>query len=154
MAVSGLPEREIEMALSFGASIRLQIAALCFIIIVIIDFIKSKRIKLLTTNLFSVMLGMSAIYMLVDISTIFTITNFTDSIVNVIAHKLFFIMTVTIVFLMSAYVEFTGNARNKNINTALTVIWVLPYIMCMIGILAGDLYYVCDDKGVYSYGVS
>lgn len=149
-----LPEREIEMAFNFGASIRLQIAALCFIIIVIIDFIKSKRIKLLTTNLFSAMVGMSAIYMLVDIATIFTITNITDSIVNVIVHKLFFVMTLTIVFLMSAYVEFTGNARNPNINSALLVVWVLPYFICFIGILAGDLFYVCDDKGVYSYGHS
>lgn len=145
-------EREIGMAFSFGASIRLQIAALCFIIIVIIDFIKSKRIKLLTTKVFSTMLGMSAIYMLVDILTIFTITNLTESVINVVAHKLFFIMTLTIVFLMSAYVEFTGNARNKSINTALTVVWVLPYILCIIGILAGELNYLCDEKGVYSYG--
>lgn len=152
--VPHLHEREIGMAFSFGASIRLQIAALCFIIIVIIDFIKSKRIKLLTTKIFSTMLGMSAIYMLVDIGTIITITNYTDSVINEVIHKLFFIMTLTIVFLMSAYVEFTGNARNKSINTALTVVWVLPYILCIIGILAGELYYLCDEKGVYSYGPS
>lgn len=140
------------MEITFGSSIRLQIAALCFIIIVTIDFIKSKRIKLMTTKIFSTMLGLSAIYMLVDILTIFTITNFTDSVVNVIAHKIFFVLTLTIVFLMSAYVEFAGNARNKSINTALTVVWVLPYILCFIGILTADLFYLCDDKGVYSYG--
>ncbi|MGN1106206.1 MAG: hypothetical protein ACI4RH_06100, partial [Huintestinicola sp.] len=140
------------MEIIFGSSIRLQIAALCFLIIVIIDFIKSKRIKLLTTRTFSVMLGLSAIYMLVDIFTIYTITNMTDSIINVIAHKIFFVLTLSVVFLMSAYVEMMGNARNKNINTALTVVWVLPYLFCTIGVITADLFYVCDDKGVYSYG--
>ena len=140
------------MEFGFGSSIRLQVAALCFIIIVIIDFIRSKRIKLLTPRIFSAMLGTSAIYMLFDIMTIFTITNLTNSPINEIVHKIFFILMLSVVFLMSAYVEFTGNARNKNINNVLTAVWVLPYIVCVIGMIPAELYYKCDAKGVYSYG--
>ena len=60
---------------SFGTSIRLQAAALCFIIVVMVDFIRSEKLKLLTTKIFGAMLGTSALYMAADILTVYTISN-------------------------------------------------------------------------------
>ncbi|MCI7767951.1 MAG: EAL domain-containing protein [Oscillospiraceae bacterium] len=135
-----------------GTSIRLQVASLCFLILVIIDFIRSKRIKLLTTRIFSGMLCVSAVYMLFDIATVYSIYMFPGSAVTDIIHRVYYILMLTVVFGMSAYVEFTGNARNKNINNALIAVWILPYIICTLGMLLGDIEYICDESGVYSYG--
>lgn len=143
-----------KMGLDFeiGTSIRLQVASLCFLILVIIDFIRSKRIKLLTTRVFSGMLCVSAVYMLFDIATVYSIYMFPGSLLTDIIHRIYYVLMITVVFGMSAYVEFTGNARNKCVSNALTAAWILPYIICLAVMLFGDILYVCDENGVYSYG--
>lgn len=137
---------------SFGTSIRLQAAALCFIIVVMVDFIRSEKLKLLTTRIFGAMLGTSALYMVADILTVYTVSNMRDTLFNEIAHRIFYVLMLTVVFLESAYVEFAGNARNKKVNIPLTVLWAVPYIVCVIGMMTADIQYICDEKGVYSKG--
>ena len=139
---------------SFGTSIRLQAAALCFIIVVMVDFIRSEKLKLLTTRIFGAMLGTSALYMVADILTVYTISNMRGTLFNEIAHRIFYFLMLTVVFLESAYVEFAGNARNKKVNIPLTVLWVVPYIVCVIGMMTADIQYICDEKGVYSKGMA
>lgn len=138
----------------FGTSIRLQAAALCFIILVMIDFIRSEKLKLLTTGIYSAILGTSALYMFADILTVYTISNMRGTLFNEAAHRVFYILMLTVVFLVSAYVEFAGNARNKNISAPLTALWILPYIVCVIGMSVSGIEYICDEKGVYSRGTA
>lgn len=139
---------------SFGTSIRLQAASLCFIILVMIDFCRSERLKLLTTRIFGAILGTSALYMFADILTVYTISNMAGTAFNEIAHRIFYLLMLTVVFLVSAYVEFAGNARNKSISIPMTVLWVLPYIVCVIGMMTAGIEYICDENGVYSRGAA
>lgn len=139
---------------SFGTSIRLQAAALCFIIVVMVDFIRSEKLKLLTTRIFGAMLGTSALYMVADILTVYAVSNMRDTLFNEIVHRIFYVLMLTVVFLESAYVEFAGNSRSKKVNIPLTVLWAVPYIVCVIGMMTADIQYICDEKGVYSRGMA
>ncbi|MBP1545041.1 MAG: EAL domain-containing protein [Oscillospiraceae bacterium] len=138
--------------LEIGISLRLQFASLCFLILVVLDYIKSKRLKLLTTQIYSVMLSVSLLNLVFDVLTVIMICNFPDSPLNGFFHRIFFFLTLSVPFLMSAYLEFTGNARNKNVSRTLTVLWLIPYAVCTLGIIFGEVYYINDKNGVYSYG--
>ncbi|MGN0653757.1 MAG: hypothetical protein ACI4KD_02435, partial [Oscillospiraceae bacterium] len=71
----------------FVSLAKVQIASLCFVLLVVVDFVRSKRIKTLTTKIFSGLLATVTLYILTDILTVYTILNFTDAPINEIAHR-------------------------------------------------------------------
>ncbi len=96
--------------IDFVSGVKFQIASLCFVLLVVVDFVRSKRIKTLTTRIFSGLLATVTLYILTDILTVYTILNYTDAPINEIAHRFFFFLLLTSVFMFSAYVEFVGNS--------------------------------------------
>lgn len=142
------------LAMTFATGTKIQVAALCFLILVIIDFVRSQRIRLLSTRIFGAVLGLSAAHVAAEIATVYTIINMQDSVVNDIAHKIYYSLLLGTVFAFSAYVEVVGNARNSNISKAATVLWVVPFAACLAGIFAGNINYFADEHGVYSTGLS
>ena len=140
--------------IDFVSGVKFQIASLCFVLLVVVDFVRSKRIKTLTTRIFSGLLATVTVYILSDILTVYTILNFTNDLINEIAHRVFYFLLLTSVFMFSAYVEFVGNSRNKEVSTIASAVWILPYLICSVGIFVGSLEYVVFEKGVYSMGFS
>ena len=138
----------------FGTSIRLQLAAVCFIGLVIFDFMKAKRIKLLTTRIFSILLWTSAVYMLLDIATIYTLTNLPGTLINEIVHRLFYFAMISVVMCVSTYVEFAGNIKTAKIKLLPTLFWIVPYVVCAVGIFTQNLTYIRNSHGMYSTGIA
>lgn len=138
--------------MDIASGIKIQVAALCFIVLVIIDFVRSKRLRLLTTRAFAAVLALSAGHIAAEILTVYTIINLQQTVANDIAHKIYYLLTLGSVFAFSVYVEFAGNARSRTVSKPLTVLWVVPCVATAVGILLLDINYVADEYGVYSYG--
>lgn len=140
--------------MDFASGIKIQIAALCFVVLVIVDFARSKRIRLLTTRIFETVLALAMGHIVAEIVTVYTIINMQQSIVNDIAHRLYYFLLLASVFAFSVYVEFAGNSHRRKKHKFITVLWVLPFILSTIGIGIGGITYVADEYGVYSNGFS
>ena len=125
--------------MTFAIGTKIQVVSLCFLILVIIDFVRSQRIRLLSTRIFSAVLALSAAHVAAEIATVYTIINMQDSIINDIAHKIYYALLLGTVFAFSAYVEVAGNARNSSVSRLATVLWALPFAACLAGILAGNI---------------
>lgn len=140
--------------MTFLLGVRIQMSALCFLILVIIDFVRSQRIRLLSTRIFSVVLALSAAHVAAEIATVYTIINMQDSIWNYIAHRVYYSLLLGTVFAFSAYVEVVGNARNEKISKLSVVAWLVPLAACLAGIFVCGINYVADSSGVYSSGAA
>ena len=79
--------------IDFVSGVKFQIASLCFVLLVVVDFVRSKRIKTLTTRIFSGLLATVTLYILTDMLTVYTILNFTNDLINEIAHRVLFSFT-------------------------------------------------------------
>lgn len=133
-------------------SIRLQIAALCIITVVIIDFFQTDKIRLVSSRWFSFMLIVGELFVLLDISTVMTLVHCQYSILNTIAHKAFFLMMLTFVSSFAVYIEIITNVRSHISKTRFFQLLSIPYIISVIGILFAKVEYVVDERGVYSKG--
>lgn len=140
------------MGIEFVTSIKLQLASICFLVALMVDFVRRKRVKLITTRWFTVMLVLTLVYLFSDILTVFTIRNMTDTLFNEICHKVFYTLLVSVVFSFSVYVELIGNTYNYHIKKWKIAVWVAPYIISLLFIIIGDVQYFVDEKGVYSMG--
>lgn len=55
----------------FNLNSRLQVAALCFLAIILYDYFKNRKLPLLSTKFFSLLLFFASLNIVADISTVF-----------------------------------------------------------------------------------
>lgn len=137
-------------------SIKLQIAEICFIIVIFFYYMRHKRIKLLRVSCFEILIVSMLLYLITDIITVYTINYMVDSAFNTLMHRIFYILMLTCIFLFSAYQEIIGNpfTRTNKKLIFLAAIWILPFIICLVGTIVSPIEYIIDARGSYSAGTA
>ena len=138
----------------FQSNSKFQVAIVCFMAAIIIDFLRNKRVKLFSTALFEGMLFCASAYLVFDILTVYTISNMQDSIINDICHKLFFFFLLTTVFSIALYVEYMGMVQKRVYSKSWIVSLIVSYVILVVCIFVSGIKYTVDENGVYSSGVS
>lgn len=137
----------------FFNNIRFQIVSCLVLMVLILSFIHSNRLKLRSIRLFTMLLLCTAVNLIADIATVYTITHM-DTVpawVNRGCHMLFIATLNTLLYGMFRYVSALyerGRSAHKLRHTLL----MLPYIASLIMVLFGKLYYFNDGVQAYSYG--
>lgn len=133
--------------------IPLQIVVLCFFMIIFTDYLKNKKLSLLSNKCFSMMLYFTAVNLFFDLLRFYTILN-TDAVstmVNRICNQVFYISFIMIVVSLYWYIEISGHNQERMKWKKITLS-MIPLGFSMILILFGELNYFVDTNRVYAYG--
>lgn len=136
-------------------SIKFQILALAVLVVIFIDFLRSKRLPLISTNTFFLFWGASLINIAADLASYYTL-NRMESLpawVNTIMHQLYIGSLDVVVFLLFIYVSFLSGAQ-KRIAKPVLFAFSLPFLVSVFFavFMPNLIYYHVDDLGAYSYG--
>lgn len=144
------------MIWEFMNLIKLQIAEMCFLLVIYIFYVRSRRLSLLVNRCFKLMLTISLIYLCFDICTVFTVNFAWDTSLNFIAHKFFYILMLLCVFSFSIYLEVSGNPKYKfNLKSIIfTVLYFIPLLFFLIGVIVSPIKCIRSERGAYSDGVA
>lgn len=140
------------MDMTVLSSARFQIAALCFLAIVVFDYVRSEKPKISSTRWFTAMLTCATLYLIVDIITVFTLFYQQDSVANRVFHQAFVLLLASTIYSISLYVEILGNGDLRRVNKVFLAVISVPYAIVVGFVFFGELSYVCDENGLYSYG--
>lgn len=137
----------------FILSMRFQLAALCFFVIIIYDYLKNKKLPLLSTKYFTSMMVFAGLYLCCDISTVYTITHMNEvtPFVNRLCHQLFITTILIMIISLYLYIEILGH-NQKRISTLKLCLIMIPGFFTMVMVVFGELYYYVDETVFYSYG--
>ena len=137
----------------FEHNIRFQLAALCCYAVIVVDYIRGKKTNLAASKWFNLMLVLTGLYLVFDISTVYTITYIPTSFINRLCHQLFIGCLDTLIFSLWVYVEMIGH-RFTNMKKPVIVMCIAPYVISMMTVIFGKLEYHIDTAGgvCYSYG--
>lgn len=137
----------------FGVNIRLQVAALCFLIIIIYNYSKMEKLPLLSTRIFNGMLLFTSISLIFDMCTVYTITHmdWVSPQLNRLFHQLFIGSLDTNIYLFYMYVLTLGNNQKRKSKFVL-LLHSTPAILAILVVIFAPLYYYVGSDGAYSYG--
>lgn len=137
----------------FNLNVRLQAAAACFLILIVIMYIKKKKLPLMSTKCFTMSISLTVINIIADITTVYTITHM-DTVpdyVNKIAHQIFIGSLDATVYSFYWYCYVIMNNQKRPSKTH-GIIASMPIAVAIVFVVFSDIYYSVSDKGVYSYG--
>lgn len=138
----------------FDLNVRLQAAALLFVTVILIDFFRSKKIPTKANRNFQVMLMLTVVNLIFDITTVYTITHM-DTVpetFNIIAHKALYISIAAVVQSFYKYVCALDCDKGTE-NKIFTYLKDLPFAAAAISALVFDVWFYCDgEKHAYSQG--
>lgn len=128
--------------------IKLQIGGLFTLLFIMLVYFSTKREKTRNHVVFSRILVVSAVYMVFDMLTVYTV-NHMDTVpyaVNFAAHKIFMCSAVLFAYLSANYVV-------QLIDRGLTVNR-LTEALALLSVIVTPITYVEDERGNYSFGAS
>ncbi len=134
-------------------SIKFQILAIGILIVIMVDFLCSKKLPLISTKTFTLFWAASFFNLLADIGSYYTITHI-DSVpewLNRLMHQLFLGSLNAMVFLLFMYVWFLCGAQ-KRISKPVLLACTIPFIIAIGYAIFGKIDYNVDDRGAYSSG--
>ena len=138
----------------FLVNIRFQIAAICFLAIILFRYFRMNKLSSWSTRMFNRVLVGTCITLVLDIITVYTITHM-DTVparLNDLCHRLFVFFLVRVMVALYLYIEAIGR-KQKRFSHVETAIRLIPYYAAVGVILFGDVGYYCGPDGAYSYGV-
>ena len=138
----------------FYSNVMYQIAAALILLIIIINYIKMPKLPILSTKFFSCMLIFTGVYLIADISTVYTITHM-DIVpmwINRLCHQIFIGTLITVIVCFFLYVLLLGR-QQKRLNGLYWVGVLTPYGVAILTVILGKLEYFNDGIRVYSYGI-
>lgn len=131
----------------------LQIASTVFMLTIMFNYFRHKRLPLRSTKAFTAFLLVAFLNLLAEWATIHTINNvhLINTYWNRLAHQIFIFSIDAIVFLMFLYVDIKSREQKKY--TFIEIIFrIIPLFVTFICILFLDIYYYVGPDGFYSYG--
>lgn len=135
--------------------IRYQIAATCIFLLMVVDYIKNRNMKLLSTKCLSWWLAMLGFNLCMDFTTVYTVNHLeaVSPMVNRICHQFFIGSIIGVMCLNFLYILTLGNEQKRP--RGIQLIYVFgPLFVAILMILFGDLrYHIDTQNGCYSYGV-
>lgn len=138
----------------FFNNIRFQIAAAAVLIIIIFDYLRNPHLKLMSTNAFRAMLICTVCNLMLDISTVYTVTHL-DTVplqLNRFLHQLFIASVIMVLFFNFLYVLILNRNQERLTKRTFGAV-IAPLAVAAAVIIAGRLEFFASDKGAYSYGL-
>lgn len=139
----------------FDLNIRLQIAAIVIFIIMVIDFIRSKKLNIYSTKAFAWLLGFSGINLVFDVITVYTISHLDDvpGWINRFCHQVFIGSLDVLILSLYFYVHALCKKQERIKKNWIGGLILLPFFFSMIMVVFGPLKYHISEEAVYSYGL-
>ncbi len=138
--------------MEFG-SLKFQILAIAVLVVIFVDYMRSKRLPIISTQTFFMFWGASMINLGADIGTYYILYNL-DTIpdwVTRLAHQVYIGSLDILVFLLFLYVFFLSGEQ-KRISKKALFAFSLPFCVTIAFALFAPIYYQVDERGAYSYG--
>lgn len=138
----------------FDISFRVQSLALAVVILLIIDFLKNKKLPLRSTVVFGCFLFVGAFNLVADFVSYFTLLNYqvVPGWVNRIVHIAFIgsleLLTVCL-FLYVFYLQ----GEQKRLLKWQVILAVTPFVLAAVTSVFAPIEYVVDEHGAYSTGL-
>ncbi|WKY46682.1 EAL domain-containing protein [Eubacteriaceae bacterium ES3] len=137
----------------FLLNTRFQIAAILFFTIIVYDFFKNLKLPLLSNKVFSAMLFFTGLYLILDITGVYTRLNM-DTVSPLLLrtiHQLFISTTIIILMLLYLYVQILAN-NHKKLSKKRLLFTFAPLILMITFVFFGPLDYHVDSTSTYTTG--
>lgn len=138
----------------FYENIKFQIVASLFLCVMVVSYMKNRKLPLASTRWFKLILTGVCINIIFDIASVYTI-NHMDVVplwINRLCHQFFIGSLDMIIMCLFFYISILGNGEQRYTNKAF-IIRLLPFALSMLMVLFGNLEYTVTDKGAYSHGM-
>lgn len=137
----------------FDISFKCQILAVLSVLIVIVDFFRSKRLPLRSTKVFGCFLIVCFFNLFADMASVFTVMNYQNinPALNRFIHMLFYCSIELMSLTLFLYVFYLFGAQ-KRFSKRQVLLCAVPCVLAAIGSSLTPIYYVSDEQGAYSYG--
>lgn len=134
-------------------SIKFQVLAIGILLIIMVDFMFSKKLPIISTKAFAMFWAACFLNLLADVASYYTIThiNSVPAWLNKLTHQFYIGSLDIVIFLLFIYVWFLCGAQ-KRLPKLLLFISSIPCLVSLGFALFGQLEYVVDEKGAYSKG--
>lgn len=137
----------------FDISFKVQALALAVVILLIIDFVKNKKLPLRSTLVFGCFLCVGAFNLVADFVSYFTLLNYqvVPEWVNRLAHIAFVGSIEMLTACLFLYVFYLHGAQKRLVRWQI-ILAVTPFVLAAIGSVFAPIEYVVDEHGAYSTG--
>lgn len=137
----------------FDISFKCQALALAVEILLLIDFLRSKKMPLRSSFVFGWFMSVCLFNLVADIVSVFTVYNHkvVPDGVNKLVHMLFYCSIELMTMTLFLYVFYLFGAQ-KRFSKPQILLCAVPFILAAVGSSFADIYYVSDERGAYSYG--
>lgn len=138
----------------FDLNIRLQLAAIFIFVLLFIDYIRKKKLPLLSTKHFSLLLFFSGVNLVFDVLTVYSLVNYETfpKWANRLFHQIFIGSLDFLIFFLFLYVDALCKREKRIRFNEISIIKVIPFALSMIMVIFGPLYYEYQTS-IYSYGL-
>ena len=134
-------------------SIKFQVLAIGILLIIMVDFMFSKKLPIISTKAFALFWGACFINLLADVGSFYTITHIgmVPDWLNHLAHQFYIGSLDVVIYLLFIYVYLLCGAQ-KRLPKLLLLGSSIPCLVSLGFVLFGELEYVVDANGAYSKG--
>lgn len=131
----------------------IQIASICFMVSILYNYFKNKRLPLRSTKVFTGFIIIGILNLVFEGLTLYSIHNLdiVPAFINRLFHQLFIGSIDLIVFFLYLYVDIKSRKQEKYTKKQI-IIRLIPIIITLFIIIFGDLKYVAENNCYYSYG--
>ena len=138
----------------FDISFRVQSLALAVVILLIIDFLKNKKLPLRSTVVFGCFLFVGAFNLVADFVSYFTLLNYqvVPGWVNRIVHIAFIGSLELLTVCLFLYVFYLQGAQKRLLKWQV-ILAVTPFVLAAVTSVFAPIEYVVDEHGAYSTGL-
>lgn len=138
----------------FDISFRLQSLALAVVILLIIDFLKNKKLPLRSTVVFGCFLFVGAFNLVADFVSYFTLLNYqvVPGWVNRIVHIAFIGSLELLTVCLFLYVFYLHGAQKRLVKWQV-ILAVTPFVLAAVTSVFASIEYIVDEHGAYSTGL-
>ena len=137
----------------FDISFKCQALALAVEILLLIDFLRSKKMPLRSSFVFGWFMVVCLFNLVADIASVFTVYNHNvvpDGL-NRLVHMLFYCSIELMTMTLFLYVFYLFGSQ-KRFSKPQILLCAVPFILAAVGSSFADIYYISDERGAYSYG--
>lgn len=138
----------------FDISFRVQSLALAVVILLIIDFLKNKKLPLRSTVVFGCFLFVGAFNLVADFVSYFTLLNYqvVPGWVNRIVHIAFIGSLELLTVCLFLYVFYLQGEQKRLVKWQV-ILAVTPFVLAAVTSVFAPIEYVVDEHGAYSTGL-
>ncbi len=138
----------------FDISFRVQSLALAVVILLIIDFLKNKKLPLRSTVVFGCFLFVGAFNLVADFVSYFTLLNYqvVPGWVNRIVHIVFIGSLELLTVCLFLYVFYLHGAQKRLVKWQV-ILAVTPFVLAAVTSVFASIEYIVDEHGAYSTGL-